>query len=101
LGNNNENVFNYIFDHCILQVPDTFNTSNKDHYRNVWKGMVYDPKFIDPYEDYNYALDTLSAAKDIGKADFAKMFPYDILNKDRLYDQCPDLGAYERIEKKE
>ena len=49
---------------------------------------------------YNYALDTLSAAKDIGDLDIAKLFPMDILNKDRLSDAGPDLGAYERIEKK-
>jgi hypothetical protein len=73
---------------------------DNDHYRNVWKGSDYDPNFIDPYEDYNYALDTLSAAKDIGKVDFAKMYPLDIQNKDRLSDEGPDLGAYERIEKK-
>lgn len=101
LGNNEENIFNYLFDHCIIQVPDSFNTSNKDHYKNIWKGLTYDPKFIDPYEDYNYALDTLSAAKDVGKIDFARMFPLDILNMDRLSDEGPDLGAFERIEKKD
>ncbi len=100
LGNNQENAFNYLFDHCIIQVPDTFNISNRDHYQNVWKGPKFDPKFIDPYEDYNYALDTLSPAKDMGKIDYARMFPLDILNKDRLSDEGPDLGAFERIEKK-
>ena len=48
LGNNKENEFNYLFDHCIIQMPDTFNISNKDHYKSVWKGMEYDPKFVDP-----------------------------------------------------
>jgi hypothetical protein len=100
LGNNGENAFNFLFDHCIIQVPDTFNTSNRDNYRNVWKGPRYDPKFIDPYDDFNYALDTLSAAKDIGKLEFARQFPFDILNRDRLADDGPDLGAFERIEKK-
>jgi hypothetical protein len=100
LGKNEEKAFNYFFDHCIIQVPDTFNTSNKDHYKNVWKGEEYNPLFVDPYDDYNYALDTLSAAKDIGNPDFAKLYPTDLLNKDRLSDDGPDLGAYERIEKK-
>ncbi|MCF6356866.1 MAG: right-handed parallel beta-helix repeat-containing protein [Draconibacterium sp.] len=101
LGNNNENVFNYMFDNCIIQVPDTFDTSNKDHYLNVWKGNDYDPLFVDPYEEYNYALDTLSPAKDIGKFEYAKQFPLDILNKDRTADDGADLGAFERIEKKD
>lgn len=100
LGNNNENTFNYMFDHCIIQVPDTLNTSDKDHYVNVWKGVEYDPLFIDPYEDYNYELDTLSPAKDIGKFEIAKQFPLDILFKDRTSDDGADLGAFERIENK-
>lgn len=101
LGKNEEKAFNYFFDHCIIQVPDTFSTSDKDHYKNVWKGEEYNPLFVDPYDEFNYALDTLSAAKDIGNPDYAKLFPMDILNKDRLSDDGPDLGAYERIEKKD
>lgn len=101
LGKNEEKTFNYFFDHCIIQVPDTFNVTNKNHYKNVWKGEDFNPLFVDPYKDYKYELDTLSAAKDIGNIDFAKLFPMDLLNKDRLSDDGPDLGAYERIEKKE
>ncbi|MEN8115547.1 MAG: hypothetical protein ABFS16_01125 [Bacteroidota bacterium] len=101
LGNNNENTFNYLFDHCIIQVPDTLNTSNKEHYTNVWKGIDYDPRFIDPYDDFNYQLDTLSAAKDVGKPVYGELFPTDLLNKSRESDDGPDLGAYERIEKGE
>ena len=101
LGKNEESAFKYFFDHCIIQVPDTFNISSKDNYRNVWKGAKYDPLFVDPYDKYNYALDTLSAAKDLGDSEIAKLFPLDILNKDRLSDAGPDLGAYERIEKKD
>jgi len=100
LGKNEEKTFNYFFDHCIVQMPDTFNTANRDHHRNVWKGPEFDPLFLDPYKEFNYSLDTLSAAKDIGSVDIAKLFPMDILNKDRLSDDGPDLGAYERIEKK-
>ncbi len=101
LGKNEEKEFNYFFDHCIIQVPDTFKTTDKNHYRNVWKGEEYNPLFVDPYKNYNYSLDTLSPAKDIGSVDFAKLFPMDLMNKDRLSDAGPDLGAYERIEKKE
>jgi hypothetical protein len=101
LGNNEENTFNYLFDHCIIQVPDTFDTSNKNHYLNVLQGPDFDPLFMDPYEEYNYALDTLSPAKDIGKLEFAKQFPLDILFKDRNADDGPDFGAFERIEKKD
>ncbi|MFW5774127.1 MAG: hypothetical protein ACOCWD_05520 [Tangfeifania sp.] len=100
LGNNMENVFNYEFDHCIIQVPDTFNISNNDNFKSVWRGEDYNPEFVDPYEEYDYSLDTLSAAKDIGKKEFAEKYPLDIMNKDRTGDDGPDLGAFERIEKK-
>lgn len=100
LGNNYKNEFNYFFENCIVQVADTFNTSNKEHYKNVWKGVKYDPRFIDPYKEFNYQLDTLSPAKDIGKPEFGEKFPLDILNKERTIDSGPDLGAFERIEKK-
>lgn len=101
LGDNGENTFNYLFDNCIIQVPDTFDTSNKDHFINVLKGPEYDPLFIDPYEEYDYALDTLSPAKDIGEFEYAKQFPLDIMNEDRTADDGADLGAFERIEKKD
>jgi hypothetical protein len=100
LGNNEENMFNYTFDHCILQVPDTLDLSDKNHYKNVWRGKNFDPKFVDPFDKRDYSLDTLSAAKDRGNFAFAKRFPVDILNKDRLADVGPDLGAFERVEKK-
>ena len=100
LGNNMENVFNYEFDHCIIQVPDTFNISNNDNFKSVWKGANYKPNFVDPFEEYDYSLDTLSAAKDVGKEEYAEKFPLDIMNKDRTGEDGPDLGAFERIEKK-
>ena len=99
LCDNEENVFNFKFNHCIIQVPDTFNITDKDHFVNVWKGKDYNPKFIDPYDDLIYALDTLSPAKDIGNIEIAKKFPTDILNVNRLSDNGPDLGAFERKEK--
>ena len=89
-----------MFENCIIQVADTFNTSNKENYKTVWKGAKYDPLFIDPYKEYNYQLDTLSPAKDVGKLEYGTQFPLDILTKDRTVDKGPDLGAYERIEKK-
>ena len=100
LANNSEKEFNYFFDHCILKVPETFNTSNKNHYNKVWKNISYDPLFIDPYEKYNYALDSLSPARNIGSLEYAKIIPHDIINKTRLNDESPDLGAYEWTAKK-
>ena len=99
LGNNGESAFNFLFDHCILQVPDTLNTSNKEHFNRVLKGVAADPQFVDPYE-YVYELDSLSAAIDAGAMEYAVKFPLDILNRNRTNDDGPDLGAYERVSKK-
>jgi len=92
-----EATFNYKFDHCILQVSDTFKTDKIEHYQNILRSI--DPKFIDPYKKYNFELDTLSPAKDVAKTSIAKLFPLDIKGRDRLSDSGPDLGSYERQEK--
>jgi len=100
LGNNRKNLFNYYFDHCIIQMPDTFSTSDKNHFNNIWKGNKFDPKFIDVSKKLIFELDTLSPAKDLGNLTYSKLFPFDMKGKDRTADKAPDLGAYERIEKK-
>ena len=88
--------FNFSFDHCLLQLADTFNVSNTQYYRHVLKNGS--PKFIDPYVKMNFELDTLSDAKDAGLAEIGRLFPYDLLNQNRILDAAPDLGAYERVE---
>ncbi|MDX9882342.1 MAG: hypothetical protein RBS73_09765 [Prolixibacteraceae bacterium] len=98
LGQSGKANFACKFDHCILQVADTFKTSNTSRFINILKGK--NPKFVDPYETYNFELDTLSPAKDAGKTDYARLFPFDLKSNNRLDDNAPDLGAYERIEKK-
>lgn len=98
VSRNLEALLNYKFDRCIIQVADTFKTSNVDHYINILKGV--DPKFIDPYKKLNFELDTLSPAKDAGKLTIARLLPTDLKGRDRLSDKGPDIGALERQEKK-
>jgi hypothetical protein len=98
LGKRSDALFNYKFDRCILQVADTFKTSNAERYINILKGE--DPKFVDPYKKYIFELDTLSPAKDAGKVSIGKLVPADLKGRDRLLDKGPDLGALERQEKK-
>lgn len=100
LGKNDKVAFNYFFDHCIIQLADTFKTSDKLHYRNILKGNSYNPKFKSLVKNFNYELDTLSPAKDIGSTEYSMLFPFDLKNNDRNADTGPDLGAYERVEKK-
>jgi hypothetical protein len=98
LAKSGEAVFNFRFDHCLLQLSDTFNISATGHYYKVIKGL--NPRFKDPFREMNFELDSLSPAKDAGSPEFSLLFPFDLLNQSRTGDNAPDLGAYERIEKK-
>jgi hypothetical protein len=97
---NSEAKFNYKFDRCILQVADTFKTTNAEHFISILRGNGTQPKFVDPYKKMNFELDTLSPAKDAAKVAISKLFPNDLKGRDRFADKGPDLGALERQEKK-
>jgi hypothetical protein len=100
LRRNSTKLYSYKFDRCILQVADTFKTTNIDHYINVIRGKGSDPKFVDPYKKMNFELDTLSPAKDVAKVAIGKLYPNDLKGRDRFADNGPDIGALERQEKK-
>lgn len=95
-GKNEETPFNYFFDHCIVKLPDSIQVTNEKYFRSVRKNV--DPKFKN-YSDYQYDLDTLSAAKDAGNIQIGETIPLDMRGQSRLNDSAPDLGAFERIEK--
>lgn len=86
--------FNYSFTDCILRVPSNFNLSDPSHFLRVKSN---DPKFRD-VSKWNFELDTLSPAKDIGDISVASSFPIDLNGLSRLTDGKPDLGAFERVE---
>ncbi len=88
---------NYQFDHCLIQISDTFKLQNPDRFLSLIRNIK--PRFINPQKGI-YELDTLSVAKDSGKESFVKIVPYDLKGTDRSTDMGPDLGAFERVEKK-
>ena len=91
--------FNYRFDHCMIQLADTFNITDATYYNSIVEGA--DPAFTSgSHGGMAFELDTLSPAKDAGAIGIGRLFPLDILNQSRVADGYPDLGAYERIEKK-
>lgn len=98
LARSGDAIFNFRFDHCLIQLNDTFNISSANHYNKIVKGA--DPRFRDPLREMIFELDSLSPAKDAGSREIAGLFPYDLLNQSRTSDNAPDLGAYERVEKK-
>jgi len=83
--------FNYVFDHCLVKV-DTMNTSNAERWINIVKNQ--DPRFVSVF-NRDYQLDTISPARDKGKAEYAGFFPLDLKGRNRLADGKPDIGAYE------
>ena len=87
----------YVFNHGLIKLPDDFDLSDESKFISIIRNE--DPSFKDVTE-YNYQLDTLSAAKDKGSFALAEPFPTDILGVNRLDDEKPDLGAYERFKKK-
>ncbi len=86
--------FNYNFSDCILKVPSNLNLNDPIHFTRVKRD---DPKFRD-IAKWNFELDTLSPAKDVGDITIANSFPIDLKGRNRLTDGKPDLGAFERVE---
>jgi hypothetical protein len=89
-------VINYELNHCVTKIdPEKFNLNDQTRFNTIFN--YEDPKFVS-YEDNDYQLDTLSAAKDRGLVDYALLYSYDLLGISRLDDEGPDIGAYERVE---
>lgn len=87
----------YFFDHCLIQISDTFKLPNPERFVSLQRNI--NPRFINSQKGI-YELDTLSVAKDIGKESVVKLYPLDYKGVMRNNDAGPDLGAFERIEKK-
>jgi hypothetical protein len=88
---------NYLFDRSLIQISDSFKIADPARYVDIIRNVS--PRFKSPYKG-NFELDTLSVIKDYGRANYAKLYPSDLKNDSRISDNGPDLGAIERIEKK-
>ncbi len=86
--------FNYTFDHCMIKTDVTEIDTTQTTFNNVlWNKKAL---FISPTEEWDFHLDTLSAAIDAGIDTYLNA---DIDNIN--YQGNPDLGAYEFIGAKE
>lgn len=91
-----EHPFNYKFENCLLRISGA-NKPETDP--NIVQCVLNkSPLFLNPDKE-NFRLDTLSAAKDVGKPEIGATVPLDLDNNSRISDIAPDMGAYERIEK--
>jgi hypothetical protein len=89
--------FNYLFDHCIIKGQTDLDTLDTDHFKNIlWDK---DPRFVNPAEEFNFAIDSLSPAINAGNPDYSEGLEVDLFNNNRLKDGLPDLGALEYIPK--
>ena len=88
---------NYLFDRTLIQISDTFRLPEANRFVEIIRNV--NPRFKSPYKG-NFELDTLSITKDYGRLIYGKSYPKDLKDESRLSDDGPDLGAYERIEKK-
>jgi len=92
----NRSLYNFRFDNCLIKQKDFKDFEGTDFFiDNIWNE---NPKFKDIIKPFDYELDTLSPAKDVGKLSIANQVPLDQLGNNRLLDGKPDLGAYERQE---
>jgi hypothetical protein len=102
LINNLSNQFSYHFDHSLLKaIKDSIDLLPPENFTSVL--LNSNPEFINDSDRYHldYALDTLSAAKDSGSLQLIINYPYlgmDITGSLRNMDGMPDMGAFERKE---
>ena len=85
---------NLMFENCLIKYEDTtFLKKNGIFIGNIFNK---DPKFKNTGHPYDYELDSLSAAKDVGNLEIGLKIPLDQLGNSRTSDNKPDLGAFER-----
>ena len=97
IGEAGDRKMNFRFDHCFLQLADTFDISNGKYYNKIIKGG--NPGFIAPYKSLNFELDTLSIVRDAGLEEISTKYPFDLKMTSRIVDDAPDLGVYEQVGK--
>lgn len=97
LSSKDPGLFNCQFDHCLLRSKNLSNYNSNSSFSNIiWNK---DPEF--KFNPHMYLeLDTLSSAKDKGDISIGQLYPLDLKKVNRTIDEGPDLGAYERVEKK-
>lgn len=91
-----DELINVRFDHSLVKAD----AGQQETYKGFFnEGVLFNesPGFVDVTK-YNYQLDSLSVARDAGDINFGKQFPDDALGVNRLEDEAPDMGAFERVD---
>lgn len=90
-----EGILEYSFENCLGKFNPEKVQITEEHFINLIN--YEDPKFIS-WDEYDFQLDTLSPAKDVGKLSIGNLYPIDLNGESRITDGMPDIGAFERIE---
>ena len=85
--------FSYQFDHCFIKLVEDSPYLEDQYFTDILTEA--DSLFVNPEED-RYTLDSLSPAVDAGDRKYANPYPFDMKGNSRIFDQNPDLGAYEK-----
>lgn len=86
---------NYLFDHCLTRI-DEDSLDYQSDFR--FTSIINNENPLLDSVPYSFKLDTLSPAINAGLPAHAVEIPFDLKGENRLGDEAPDLGAYERIE---
>ena len=87
---------NYFFDHCLLQIDHSSDTTDIQHFNRVFSAS--DGVGYTNIGKYDFSIDSQSVARNKGLYEFGALFPIDIQGNSRILDQHPDLGAFEQID---
>jgi len=86
---------NYRFDHCLTRIDE----DSLDYLADpLFTSIINNENPLLDSVPVRYELDTLSPAIDAGLHAHAVEIPFDLNGNNRLGDDAPDLGAFERIE---
>ena len=86
---------NYRFDHCLTRIDeDSIDYLADPLFSNILNNQ--NPMLVDTIP-HLFHLDSLSLAIDAGLLGYAVELPFDLNGNNRLDDDAPDLGAFERI----
>jgi len=89
-----------MFDHSFISIADSLHpASHPEHYKAIINGLAYgeDAQFGDPTNN-NYIQAATAPENDQGDSNITNAFPaiqFDLLGKQRILGNGPDLGPYE------
>ena len=90
--------FNYYFSYCLINSVEEKN----DKIMNViWEKDDHFEKMDSEMQKYDFQLDSLSKAINLGNNEDSRNYPFDLKGRSRLNDEAPDAGCYEWIKKED